>query len=108
MSAPKSAQALPAQTPNSSAPISLGTIDLVGNELTVTQNPGAGFTVTGQLQLFSYVTSAWRYLFGTFAQTSTNVDPNFTLTAGGAYSQTQMQQLADQVSALSKQLGRST
>ena len=108
MSAPKSAQALPAQTPNSNSPISLGTIELVGNELTVTQNPGSGYTVTGQLQLFSYVTPAWRYLFGTFAQTSSAVDPNFSLTAGGAYSQTQMQQLADQVALLSAQLGRGT
>jgi len=108
MSAPKSAQQLPAQTPNSNAPISLGTIDLVGNELTVTQNPGTGFTVTGQLQLFSYVTAAWRYLFGTFAQTSSAVDPTFSLTADVGCSQAQMQQLADQVALLSKQLGRST
>ena len=108
MAAPLSAQQLPAQTPNNNSPIALGNVQLVGNELIVTQNPGGGFTVTGQLSLFSYVTSAWRYLFGTFAQTSTNINPAFTLTAGGAYSQTQMQALADQVALLSKQLGRST
>ena len=108
MAAPLSAQQLPAQTPNNNSPIALGNVQLVGNELIVTQNPGGGFTVTGQLSLFSYVTAAWRYLFGTFAQTSSAIRPDFSLTAGPPYSQTDMQKLIVQVALLSKQVGRST
>ena len=101
MAAPSSAQKLPAQTPNNSAPIALGRLTLAGELL-----DGSGAPVTGTLQLFSAVTSAWRYLFGTFAQTTTQISSTFTLTAGTTYSQTQFQQLADQVALLSKQLGR--
>jgi hypothetical protein len=102
MAAPTSAAQLPAQTPNTSAPIAIANVTLVGGELL----DGSGKPVTGSLQFFSYVTSAWRYLFGTFAQTSAQIDPNFSLTASAGYSQSQMQMLADQVALLSAQLGR--
>ena len=101
MPSPTSAQQLPSQTPNNSAPIALGKL-VLGGELTDSR----GGAVVGTVELFSYVTAAWRYLFGTFAQTTTAVNPNFSLTAGSAYSQSQLQQLADQVALLSKQLGR--
>ena len=95
---------LPAQTPNSSAPIA----EVQGLE-PVGLFDSTGKPVTGTLQaFFAYVTPAWRYLFGTFAQTTSAIDPNFTLSASATYSQTQMQTLADQVALLSKQLGKTT
>lgn len=104
MAAPKSAQQLPGQTPNTNAPIAVSQIDLSGNEL----KDSLGGAVTGNVHVIGYVTAAWRYLFGTFAQTTTAVNPNFTLTAGATYSQTTLQELIDQVKLLSKQLGRSS
>lgn len=101
MSAPLSAQKLPAQTPNTSAPIASAQITLAGQLL-----DSMGKPVTGTLSVISAVTAAWRYLFGTFAQTSSAINPNFTLTASGSYSQSQMQTLANQVALLSKQLGK--
>jgi hypothetical protein len=102
MAAPLSAQQLPPQTPNANAPIASLDIELAG-ELTDSK----GGAVTGKLAAFAYVTSAWRYLFGTFAQTSSAISPTFSLTAQPAYSQSDMQSLADQVALLSRQLGRS-
>lgn len=103
MSAPQSAQPLPSQLPNNSSPIAYVHEDDVTGLL-----DSLGKPVTGRLELVAYVTSAWRYLMGTFAQTSAGIDPNFSQTAAGTYSQAQMQALADQVALLSKQLGRTT
>lgn len=103
MPAPKSAQQLPAQTPNTSAPLAFASLQLSG-ELT----DGQGKPVTGTLKLFSHVTAAWRYLFGTFAQTSTEINPAFTLTVSNPPTQAQVQALVAQVALLSKQLGRTS
>jgi len=85
-------------------PIAFGKVELTGGEL----RDSRGGSVTGTLSLFSHVTAGWRYLFGTFAQTSSAIRPDFSLTAGPTYSQTDMQKLIDQVALLSKQVGRST
>jgi len=98
-----SASKLPRQTPNSSAPIATVEGEVLG------LFDSTGKPVTGSLQaLFAYVTPAWRYLFGTFAVTTSAIDPNFSLTADASYSQSQIQQLADQVALLSAQLGKTT
>lgn len=104
MTAPGSANPLPAQTPNSSAPIAeVSELEPVG------LYDSTGKPITGTLQtFFAYVTPAWRYLFGTFAVTTSAIDPNFTLSASKTYSQSDMQALANQVALLSKQLGRTT
>ena len=100
MSAPKSAQQLPLQTPNTSAPIAEVELVLSG-QLT----DGLGKPVTGSMKLLGRVTQSWRYLFGTFVQRSSTVSPQFSLTAGAGYSQTDMQSLINQVEALSKVVG---
>ena len=100
---PSSAQELPKQTPNTSAPIAQVT-DLAPEGLF----DSLGKPITGTLQAFvAYVTPSWRYLLGTFVQKSSSVDPNYSATAGGAYSQSVMQGLIDQVAALSAQVGKS-
>jgi hypothetical protein len=101
MSAPSGAKPLPAQTPNSSAPIASGSIELTG-EL----KDSLGKAVTGRVSFFAGVTEAWRYLFGTFAQTSSAINPNFTLAVSNPPTQAQVQALVAQVALLSKQLGR--
>lgn len=101
MSVPTSAKALPRQTPNTSAPIGQVDQDLAEGAL----YDGLGKPVTGHLTLYVQLTAAWRYLFGTFVQRSSSVNPNFTLTAGAAYSQSQLQTLIAQVEALSKVVG---
>ena len=100
---PTSANALPLQTPNASAPIAQDEVQVEPGALT----DGLGKPVTGTLTIALRVTQAWRYLFGTFIQRSNSVDPNFSLTASGAYSQTQLQTLIAQVEALSKVVGSS-
>jgi hypothetical protein len=94
------AQPLPLATPNSSSPIASITQD-VSEQLT----DSTGKPVQGTLTLSATVTAAWRYLFGTFVQRSPSVSTTFTLTAGAAYSQTQLQALIAQVQALSKAVG---
>lgn len=102
MATPTGQKPLPRQTPNSSAPICM----IEGEPSGLMDSTGK--PITGNVQLFGYVTAAWRYLFGTFAQTSTSINPSFTQTAGVSYSQSQQQALIDQVALLSKQLGRTT
>jgi hypothetical protein len=102
MAAPLSAQQLPAQTPNNSAPIATveGEVEGLSDSL--------GKPITGSLQaLFAYVTPSWRYLFGTFVQRSAAVNATYSDVAAAAYDQTQVQRLIDQVSALSKTVGQS-
>ena len=96
------ANQLPLQTPNTSQPIASGEVDVTENGSLVDSR---GNAVTGLLNVALPVTAAWRYLFGTFIQRSNSVSPTFTLTAGIAYSQTQMQTLIAQVEALSKVVG---
>jgi len=103
MAAPLSAQKLPQQTPNNSAPLAEAQLVLAG-ELT----DGQGRPVAGTLSVTSYVTAAWRYLFGTFAQTSPGINPNFTLSVSNPPTQAQVQALVAQVALLSKQLGRTS
>ncbi len=102
MAAPQSAQRLPAQTPNSSAPIASASVALEVGQLM----DSLGKPVTGQLTVTSYVTTAWRYLFGTFAQTSVGIDPNWTVAVSNPPTQAQVQAIVTQVQLLSKQLGR--
>jgi hypothetical protein len=102
MAAPLSAQALPAQTPNNSAPIATisGEVEGLLDSL--------GKPITGSLQaLMAYVTPSWRYLFGTFVQRSSAVSSTYSDVAAATYNQTQVQKLIDQVSALSKTVGQS-
>jgi len=100
MPAPASANKLPNQTPNTSSPI--GKVEYVLNgELT----DGLGKPVTGTLSFSVPITQPWRYLFGTFVQRDASVDPMFSLTAGASYSQVLLQQLIDQVEALSAAVG---
>jgi hypothetical protein len=103
MPAPSGAKPLPAQTPNSSAPLAFGQVEIAG-ELKDSQ----GRAITGKLQMFSYVTEAWRYLFGTFAQTSAGIDPNWTTSVSNPPTQAQVQAIVAQVQLLSKQLGRTS
>ena len=100
MAGATSANKLPLQTPNSSAPIASQEYTLEGELI-----DGMGKPVTGTLNILASVTQAWRYLFGTFVQRSSSVSQSFSLTAGAAYSQTDMQTLIDQVEALSKVVG---
>ena len=101
MAAPLSAQQLPAQTPNTSAPIASASVTLVG-ELT----DGSGKPVKGMLTITSFVTASWRYLFGTFAQTSAAIVTPYTLTISNPPTQAQVQALVAQVALLSKQLAK--
>ena len=108
MSAPSSANKLPNQTPNTSAPIGEAKLILSGSgasDETGTLQDSLGGIVTGSVRLSVRVTQAWRYLFGTFVQRSKSVNPTFSLTAGVGYSQSQMQALIAQVEALSKAVG---
>ncbi len=101
MSTPASAQNLPTQTPNTSAPIATveGEVEGLYDSL--------GKPITGGLQaLFAYVTPAWRYLFGTFVVRSSAVSATYSDTADAAYSQSQLQSLIDQVAALSQAVGQ--
>jgi hypothetical protein len=100
MPGPLSATQLPLQLPNTSQPIA--EIDTPVQGLIDSQ----GKPITGQLKVSAVVTQAWRYLFGTFVQRSASVPSTFTLTAGASYSQTQMQTLIDQVTALSNAVGK--
>ncbi len=93
MSAPTSAQPLPKQTPNTSAPI----VDL---DVT-TPKEGATLHISG------LVTPAWRYLFGLFALTTPKIDPNWTVSVSNPPTQAQVQAIAAQVKLLSAALGRS-
>ena len=104
MAAPLSAQQLPAQTPNTSAPLATAELLLQGGELL----DSLGKPITGSLKVTSYVTAAWRYLFGTFAQTSTEINPDFTLAVSNPPTQAQVEALVAQVALLSAQLGRKT
>jgi hypothetical protein len=102
MAAPLSAQSLPAQTPNNSAAIATveGEVEGLYDSL--------GKPITGSLQaLFAYVTPSWRYLFGTFVKRSSSVPATYTSNAEATYNQAQIQDLIDQVSALSKAVGQS-
>ena len=104
MAAPASAQNLPSQTPNTSAPIAS-----FGEEEVMGLYDGQGKPVTGTLQaMFAYVTPAWRYLFGTFVVRSTTVSKTYGdgVLAAATYSQSQVQSLIDQVAALSKVVGQ--
>lgn len=101
MSAPQSAQPLPSQTPNNSAPIAY-----IHEEDVTGLVDSLGKPVSGKLELVGYITQAWRYLMGTFAQTSTAINPNFTLTISNPPTQAQVEALVAQVQLLSKQLGR--
>lgn len=105
------ANPLPAQTPNTSAPIieidvggsgSSNSIALTPSENVLTDSVGGPVTGT----LVGRVTKAWRYLFGTFVQRSASVDPTFSLTASATYSQSQLQQLIAQVELLSQAVGQ--
>ncbi len=105
MAAPQSAQNLPSQTPNTSAPIASFGGEDVGDEL----NDSTGKAITGRLpMMMAYVTPAWRYLFGTFVVRSTTVSKTFGTgeLAAASYSQSQVQALIDQVAALSKVVGQ--
>ena len=102
MTAPQSAQQLPTQTPNTSAPIAT-----FGGEDVQGLYDSAGKPVTGTLQtLMAYVTPSWRYLFGTFVTRSATVSKTYSDTAGATYSPSQVQSLIDQVAALSKVVGQ--
>lgn len=103
MAAPLSAQNLPSQTPNTSAPIATVEGEVEG------LYDSTGKPITGTLQaLFAYVTPAWRYLFGTFVVRSMTVDKTYGTgaLAAATYSQPQVQALIDQVAALSKVVGQ--
>jgi hypothetical protein len=98
---PQSAQNLPTQTPNTSAPIATisGEVEGLMDSL--------GKPITGTLQtLMAYVTPSWRYLFGTFVTRSATVSKTYSDTAQAAYSQSQVQTLIDQVAAISKVVGQ--
>ena len=100
MAAPKSANKLPQQTPNASAPIATisGAVEGLMDS--------TGKPVTGSLQtLMAYVTPAWRYLFGTFVTRSSAVNANYTDTASTTYDAAQLQALINQVAALSAAVG---
>lgn len=99
MSGPISAQVLPKQLPNSSAPIALveGEVTLYDDE----RKP-----VSGHVSLSGIVTLAWRYFFGLFAQTTTLISPTFSQTISNPPTQAEVQALSDQVSLLSAQIGR--
>jgi hypothetical protein len=99
---PTSAQELPTQTPNTSSPIAtFGGDDVMG------LYDSLGKPITGSLQvMMAYVTPAWRYLFGTFIVRSASVSASYSDTAQAAYNQTQLQNLIDQVAALSKAVGK--
>jgi hypothetical protein len=98
---PTSANSLPTQTPNTSAPIATFSGEVEG------LMDSLGKPVTGTLQtLMAYVTPSWRYLFGTFIVRSKSVSSAYTDTASATYSQTQIQTLIDQVAALSKVVGQ--
>ena len=103
MSAPTSANPLPAQTPNTSAPLAEIDYTLQQGDL----SDARGEPVTGTLHILARVTQPWRYLFGTFIQRSKSVNPAFSLTANATYSQSQLQALIAQVEALSKVVGQS-
>lgn len=90
--------------PNAAQPLAATSYTLQPGDLT----DSLGKPVTGTLTLSTKITKPWQYLFGTFPQRSANVDPTFSLTAQATYSQSDFQQLADQVAALSKILGKST
>ena len=93
MAAPTSAQSLPLQTPNTSAPII--SVDVDG--------PKDGGTV----HVDGYVTAAWRYIFGLFALKTNAVSPTWTQAVSNPPTQAQVQAIVAQVTLLSKQLGQS-
>ncbi len=97
----QNSQTLPSQTPNNSSPLTSGELTLAG-EL----KDSLGKPVTGALTLTSYVTAAWRYLFGTFAQTSVKINPNWTTSVSNPPTQAQVQAIVVQVELLSAQLGK--
>ena len=94
MGAPSSAQTLPKQTPNTSAPI-------VDTEVNV---PREG----GLVRVVGLVTPAWRYLFGLFALKTTVIDPGWTQSVSNPPTQAEVQAIVAQVELLSQSLGRST
>jgi hypothetical protein len=98
---PSSANALPTQTPNTSAAIATISGEVFGLQ------DSQGKPVTGTLQtLMAYVTPSWRYLFGTFVTRSAAVSASYSDSAAATYDQTQVQKLIDQVAALSKVVGQ--
>lgn len=102
MAAPLSAQQLPAQTPNSSAAIATisGEVEGLSDSL--------GKPITGSLQtLMAYITPSWRYLMGTFVQRSSAVPANYSDTASATYNAGQIQDIIDQLAAISKVVGQS-
>lgn len=101
MAAPLSAQQLPAQTPNNSAAIATVEGEAIG------LFDSLGKPITGSLQaLFAYVTPSWRYLFGTFVQRSSAVPANYSDTASATYNAGQLQDVIDQLAAISKVVGQ--
>ena len=103
LASPKSAQELPSGLPNANQPITEVSYDLQPGDLA----DSTGKPVTGKLKLSAKITKPWQYMFGQFAQRSSAVDPNYSQTVGATYSQTEVQNLADQVAALSAAVGAS-
>lgn len=93
MAAPTSAQTLPKQTPNTSAPI----IDV-----DVTLPDGQTIHISAP------VTTAWRYIFGLFALKTTAIDPTWTQTVSNPPTQAQVQAIVAQVELISAALGQAT
>ena len=93
MAAPTSAQTLPKQTPNTSAPI-------IDQDVPIAQG-ATTIHVTG------YVTSAWRYIFGLFALKTAAIDPAWTQTVSNPPTQAEVQAIVTQVQLLSQAVGRS-
>ena len=94
MGAPSSAQALPKQTPNTSAPI-------IDQDVAIPQG-ATTIHVTG------YVTSAWRYIFGLFALKTTVISPTWTQSVSNPPTQAEVEAIVTQVKLLSQSLGRSS
>jgi len=99
MASPTSARILPNQLPNNSSPITTIEAEV---ELTVSED---GKTARGTVRADGPISSAWRYVFSLFVQSSRAVDPNWTLSVSNPPTQAQVQAIADQVSLLSQAVG---
>lgn len=91
MAGPTSAQPLPKQLLNSSAPLT---------NVEVEFPDGSRRTFDGML------TQAWRYIFGLFVQSSTSVSPTWTQSVSNPPTQAEIQAIVAQVVAISKVVGR--
>ena len=91
MAAPSSARALPLQFPTS---------DIIDTEVSVPKDGGI-------VRVSAPITSAWRYIFSLFAQTTPAIDPAWTQSVSNPPTQAQVEAIVAQVKLLSQVLGRS-